>query len=385
MAPSRGWIHLTQNRVNARRLFGTRSPNFIRAATDPSNKAQVYISRSLDPYLNLSIEHYLLQKTPADSTILFLYTNRPCIVIGRNQNPWVEVNLGLLRYGELKVDLVRRRSGGGTVFHDEGNVNYSVICPTSTFDRDKHAQMVVRALQSLGVEKAKVNQRHDIVVDKVTDGEKKTFKVSGSAYKLTRLRSLHHGTCLLSSPNLPTISSYLRSKAKPFIKARGVESVSSPITNTGIASESFEKAVVSEFSTMYSSEEVTLVGSPEENVPEIAKGLEELKSLDWTYCQTPQFTFSYSTGRDTGTAEGHGFELDFTARHGEITSVDDSEYGKGVSRTALNSTVTSLKGQKIHEIEDWIRLLPQASSPSGTRETHPGVVMNDLFGGNKWD
>ncbi|KAF8848298.1 hypothetical protein BDZ45DRAFT_562261, partial [Acephala macrosclerotiorum] len=268
---------------------------FIRAATDPSNKSQVYISRSFDPYLNLSIEHYLLQKTPPDSTILFLYTNRPCIVIGRNQNPWVEVNFGLLRYGKLKVDLVRRRSGGGTVFHDEGNVNYSVICPTPAFDRDKHAQMVVRALQGLGIERAKVNPRHDIVVDKVVEGEEKTFKVSGSAYKLTRLRSLHHGTCLLSSPNLPTISNYLRSKAKPFIKARGVESVSSPIINTGVANEPFEKAVVSEFNTMYGSEDVVLVGEPEETVPEIAKGLEELKSLDWTYRQTPQFAFSYNT------------------------------------------------------------------------------------------
>lgn len=255
----------------------------MRAATNSSSKSQVYISRSLDPYLNLSIEHYLLQKTPADSTVLFLYTNRPCVVIGRNQNPWIEVNLGILRNEELRVKLVRRRSGGGTVFHDEGNVNYSVICPTPAFNRDKHAEMVVRALNKLGVEKARVNERHDIVVDKEDEegeGALKQFKVSGSAYKLTRLRSLHHGTCLLSSPNLEAIWRYLRAPAKLFIKARGVDSVSSPITNVGISNESFEEAVISEFRSMYDSGQALVVSEAEKEVPEIAKGREELMVCD---------------------------------------------------------------------------------------------------------
>jgi lipoate-protein ligase A len=258
--------------------------SFVKNATDPSRKYQVYISRSNDPYLNLSIEHFLLQKTPPESTILFLYTNRQCVVIGRNQNPWVEVNLGLLvderpepdRFGN--VDLVRRRSGGGTVFHDLGNVNYSVICPTSAFDRDIHAQMVVRALRGLGVTKAKVNERHDIVIDSRQDQPKqsqpdkplnKPLKISGSAYKLTRLRSLHHGTCLLSSPNIGLISSYLRSPAKPYIKARGVDSVNSPIANVNVSNEAFENAVVAEFGKMYSPTEPTIVTDSLGDVVEI--------------------------------------------------------------------------------------------------------------------
>jgi lipoyltransferase/lipoate-protein ligase len=261
----------------------------------------VYISRSLDPYVNLSIEHYLLQKSSPESTILFLYTNRPCIVIGRNQNPWVEVNLGLLKNKLAKaekVDLVRRRSGGGTVFHDEGNVNYSVICPTAMFDRDSHAHMVVRALQSLGVEQAKVNERHDIVLDiglAKADGEgineitlplltPKPLKISGSAYKLTRMRSLHHGTCLLSSPNIGKIGQYLRSPAKPFILARGVDSVSSPITNVHVANEAFENAVIEEFGRLYGSVEPVTVAGEEAEVPEISNGLAEMKvSDDWNY------------------------------------------------------------------------------------------------------
>lgn len=254
----------------------------VAAASDASWKARVYLSESHDPYLNLSIEHYLLQKSPADSTILFLYTNRPCVVLGRNQNPWIEANLGFLRNGKLDVKLVRRRSGGGTVFHDEGNVNYSVICPTSEFNRDKHAEMVAKALSFWSADKVRVNERHDIVLDKPDEeGALKPFKVSGSAYKLTRLRSLHHGTCLLSSPNLGSISKYLRAPAKPFIKARGVESVSSPITNVGMSSESFKRAVVWGFQSMYPEagdrdSPFLIYAHAARKVPDIAKGVEEL-------------------------------------------------------------------------------------------------------------
>lgn len=274
---------------------------------------QSYISTSRDPYLNLSIEHHLLQKSAADSAILFLYVNRPSVIIGRNQNPWFEVNLALLKAGEHArtdqisgvgiVDLVRRRSGGGTVFHDEGNVNWTVISPPPAFTRDKHAEMVVRALRSCGVDRARVNERHDIVLDQ---GDRKSrsdpddthdtpfrsneptaqrpLKISGSAYKLTRQRALHHGTCLLSSPNLNTIPHYLHSPAKPFIKARGVESVSSPVGNVLISNDRFMEATTKQFHAMYSSEkaiEAMQVGDEALDTDNIRKGYDELKVSDY--------------------------------------------------------------------------------------------------------
>lgn len=146
------------------------------------------------------------------------------------------------------VALVRRRSGGGTVFHDYGNLNYCVICPAATFTRDKHAKMVTQAIRTQDA-RARVNERHDIVLDQdALEIEKDklsgadlcrssnhpngvSLKISGSAYKLTRQRALHHGTCLISSPNIDNISRYLKSPARPFMKARGVESVRSPIGN----------------------------------------------------------------------------------------------------------------------------------------------------------
>lgn len=278
------------------RHAATTTPTWHAATSLPTSRVQIYTSHSHDPYLNLSAEHFLLQHSHPDSTILFLYTNDPCVVIGRNQNPWLEVNLGLLLSSSADADadaddnkspehvrLVRRRSGGGAVFHDRGNVNYSVICPPAVFDRNKHAEMVVRALRGLGVVTAHVNARHDIVIlnnennndehensspssfssssssssfSSQSEGGSSTpspatFKISGSAYKLTRLRSLHHGTCLLSSPHLAQIGRYLRAPAAPYLKARGVESVRSPIRNVGVATEAFMEGVTREFVDMY--------------------------------------------------------------------------------------------------------------------------------------
>jgi lipoate-protein ligase A len=321
MAPSRGsgLLHVRRGLLAGfaipRTGFGSfrRFASFTDTLSDPRNKLQSYISTSNDPYLNLSIEDHILRKSPPDSTVLFLYVNRPCVVIGRNQNPWTEVNLGILdatRHGtddaEAEppgigaVDLVRRRSGGGTVFHDEGNLNWSITCPRNDFTRDKHAEMVVRALRKLGVDRARVNERHDIVLDQgheqrasdpqdthrtaytVDDGTPpRPLKVSGSAYKLTRLRALHHATTLLSSPNLHIIPQYLRSPAKKHIQAKGVESVSSPVGNIGLEVKPFQLRLQQEFAEMYAAQGdanvVATVGDEHLNVPDIKKGYDEIR------------------------------------------------------------------------------------------------------------
>ncbi|EEY19651.1 lipoyltransferase [Verticillium alfalfae VaMs.102] len=365
-------------------------------ASAATARTQVYISRSSDPLLNLSIEHHLLQTTPSESTVLFLYTNRPSVVIGRNQNPWLELNLPLLhayvprpatqgRGDDGKdghtagVTLVRRRSGGGSVFHDAGNVNFSVICPPAAFDRDRHAEMVVRALRGLGVPGARVNCRHDIVVDVGADADagkagvrappqassapapetcaankgpedgKATFKVSGSAYKLTRLRSLHHGTCLLSSPNLGSIGQMLRSPAEPFIKGRGVESVRSPVRNVGVGNEEFEGAVVREFGAMYGAFDV--IAEVDEDAAElesVRKGMKELQRQ---------------------------FNLSFEARQGVLQS-----FVLGSTSPAGEKwSVASLTDAKIHDVNDWVERL-RGGGVNSDRASAIGSWLNGLLG-----
>lgn len=183
--------------------------------------------------------------------------------------------------------------------------------PSPVFDRDTHAEMVVRALHGLGVCSATVNTRHDIVLlpDGMVAAQTKmeagtpegTRKISGSAYKMTRLRSYHHGTMLLDS-RLEDVRSYLRSPARGWLKARGVDSVRSPVANVGVGTEVFVDAVVREFGRMYLRGEkkmdvldkamdkqkndpepgemgigVCYVGEEALEVGQIRKGVEELK------------------------------------------------------------------------------------------------------------
>ncbi|KAL3445755.1 hypothetical protein BJX65DRAFT_141334 [Aspergillus insuetus] len=306
------------------------SDQFARLASRPTSFHQIYQSLSSDPYVNLSIEHFLLEHAPPESVILFLYVNRPCVVIGRNQNPWLETNLRKLQNdrdpdresNDEDAVFVRRRSGGGAVFHDAGNLNYSVISPRTSFTRNKHAEMMVRALHRVGAVNTSVNDRHDIVMSMNGNMPR---KISGSAFKLTRFRALHHGTCLLNSPNIDSLGSFLRSPARDYIKAKGVESVRSPVANVSSAMrdapapfsiQAVIASVMEEFADLYQTNPDAVrraqrahaneseiyagndwvagaVGDPEASqVPEIKKGLDELTSLEWKYTQTPQFTFS---------------------------------------------------------------------------------------------
>ncbi|KAF3906984.1 hypothetical protein ABW21_db0204257 [Orbilia brochopaga] len=260
-------------------------------------RLHIYRSSSTNPFFNLSAEDYLLRHSPVDSTILFTYTNEPCVVIGRNQNPWAEINMPLLRRMQQSPDthvhFVRRRSGGGTVYHDLGNLCWSVIMPSKAFDRDKYARAVVKALRNLGVDKAGVNERHDIVL--LSDLETDTKKVSGSAYKIIRERAYHHATLLLSS-NLENIGGLLSSPLRPYLETAGVASVRSPVTNIGVDKQQLIDAIEAEFLQMHqdSVDSVSRVTLDEgETITArdyIREGMAELQSIKWLYSQTPRFT-----------------------------------------------------------------------------------------------
>lgn len=314
----------------------------LRDLRDISRKTPLIFHLTSDnPYYNLSIEHYILVNSDPASRILLFYTNRPCVVIGRNQNPWLETDVGRLRAGgqgsktnnasadnlHSPIDLIRRRSGGGTVFHDDGNLNYSVTVPNTTksFTRSLHAEMVVRALSPLsprlGFTDLKVNDRNDIVMRSnslpETSAPPTWLKVSGSAYKLTKGRALHHGTLLFSSPNLANISSLLRGPGHDFIEAKGVESVRSKVGNLAWTDDLQQRAqtkqaitdaICTEFWDMYGQSpddqariprqkgynEIYLdeTEADERQNPEIAAGVAELSTRQWTFDQTPRFDFT---------------------------------------------------------------------------------------------
>lgn len=180
--------------------------------------ARVVRSESTDPHLNLALEDALLDRIEPGSRTLFLCRNRDSVIVGRHQNPWIECDLFAMRSDG--VLLARRQSGGGAVFHDTGNTNYSFLAAKAEYDQDAGFQIVLHALADLGI-RAERTERNDIV-----HGGR---KFSGSAFRHRRGRSFHHGTLLLSA-DLDRLVRYLRAPARR-ITAKGTASIRSRVVN----------------------------------------------------------------------------------------------------------------------------------------------------------
>lgn len=176
----------------------------------------IYQSNSNDPFINLSLEHHLFETETLPA--LFLYQNNSCVVIGRAQNPWIETNLKFLN--EHNIPLIRRQSGGGTVFHDLGNLNFTFFSNKDDYDKSANMRIIIEALASLNV-KVSENERHDLLLqDK---------KISGSAYREQRHKAFHHATLLINS-DLTNLRQSL--KAQNYnIQSKGVPSNRSSVMN----------------------------------------------------------------------------------------------------------------------------------------------------------
>lgn len=239
----------------------------------------IFISKLRSPHLNLAIETALFNTLKPNAFQLFLYVNDPCIVIGRNQNPWKECNVKAAR--EMHIPIIRRRSGGGTVVHDHGNINFCVQSPRTSFDRSIHIELLVNALQSKGCS-LKINDRHDILN---AQGE----KVSGSSYKLVRLKAYHHATMLLNS-DLPMLRKLLRKDpSSGIITGLGTESVSSPVANSGISRQVYIDTWVELFQKRYGPGLQVTYFDDSMITNAIEEDAEELRSWDWCFGEAPKF------------------------------------------------------------------------------------------------
>lgn len=143
---------------------------------------------SQDPWENLALEQALFLQGPRKTWHLWFYINRPCIVIGRNQNPWREVRLSQAQARDLPV--LRRFSGGGTVYHDLGNLNFSFLGPKESYSKPGILSYLVQGLMTLGLEVEMTPQG-----DLTFQGK----KVSGQAFQILPDRVLHHGTLLFNA------------------------------------------------------------------------------------------------------------------------------------------------------------------------------------------
>ena len=238
-----------------------------------------------DPAWNLALDEYLLTCFPGE--VLTLWRNGPSVIIGKNQNALEEIDLDFVRAHQIPV--VRRLTGGGAVFHDLGNINYTLIRPCEAGDFNNYAKFtrpIVDFLATLDV-RAELSGRNDLLVD--------GLKFSGNAQAVRGERILHHGT-LLFSADLSRLSGALR-PPKLKLESKAVKSVSSRVTN--LADHLPSPMPVGEFLARLRAYFLQAVPGlcPYTLTPADRDAVDRLRSTkyaawDWNFGASPRYTWS---------------------------------------------------------------------------------------------
>ena len=267
-----------------------------------------YLGESVDPYENLAVEQYLMETVGEDACILYLWQNSRTVVIGRNQNAWAEC-----RTTELNQDgghLARRLSGGGAVYHDMGNLNFTFLVSKKNYDLQKQLQVIVTACRNLGLD-AQITGRNDVAID--------GRKFSGNAFFDSKGQAYHHGT-LLIDVDMSLLGRYLMpSKAK--LQSKGVDSVRSRVVNLKelcpqITVDRMKAEMLKAFSQVYGMESREL-SATEFDKDYVNQLRERNASWDWNYGKSLPASFSCEDRFPWG-----GIHLQLQVEKGRVTRAE---------------------------------------------------------------
>ena len=260
--------------------------------------------RGFNPYENLALEEALLNRVGKGELILYLWQNERTVVIGKNQNPWKECRTALLN--EEGGHLARRLSGGGAVFHDLGNLNFTFLMPAKDYDLPRQLTVIEKACQSLGIP-AQRSGRNDLLAD--------GRKFSGNAFYTHAGKAYHHGT-LMVDVDMEKVQRYL-SPSKAKLAAKGVDSVRSRVVNLkefvpDLSIDRLSEALIAALAEVYGRSVCPL------DVSELALGNLTAKyaSDAWLYGQRLPFTASVEERFAWG-----GIEIQLNVNEGEIHAV----------------------------------------------------------------
>lgn len=318
---------------------------------------RIIIGSSHDPWRNLALEE-LIFDSPGDGVSLYLWQNENTVVIGKNQNAWRECRTSLME--DEGCTLARRTSGGGAVYHDLGNLNFSFVSKKALYDDRRSTDIIIAAVRSLGVQ-AHFTGRNDIVTG---DGA----KFSGNAFRFSREAALRHGT-LLVAVDMDRLSRYLApSRAK--LESKGVESVRARVANLAeknpaITPETLAGAVAAAFEREYGK----CVRADESffNEADVAKIYERNASWEWRMGSSPRFDAELEKRFPWGSVE-----LGLTLSSGLVTAVRCYSDAMDVSLAPavasalegarfgakdLSMAVGRLESAEACDVSDWLKTL----------------------------
>lgn len=247
-------------------------------------KLKYYITKETDPYKNLALEEYFLHNVKNDECILYLWQNEKTVVVGRNQNPWKESRIKDL--SNVGGRIVRRLSGGGAVYHDLGNLNFTFLLTKDNYNVDKQLKVITDAVNRLGIPAVK-SGRNDITVE----GK----KFSGNAFYSLADKCYHHGTILVDV-DMSSLSKYLNvSKTK--LKSKGVDSVKSRVINLteyrpDLTIDSLIDQLIIAYGETYGLEPI-MIDSSSLLKEKLSVGVEKFSSWEWNYGRKIEFGDSF--------------------------------------------------------------------------------------------
>lgn len=326
-----------------------------------ANNMRIIHTSTVDPWWNLAVEEFLLDNVEPGQCILYLWQNENTIVIGRNQNPWKEFKTELFESEGGK--LARRLSGGGAVYHDMGNLNFTFISSREVYNLKRQVRVILDAVNSVGIE-AQMSGRNDLTAD--------GRKFSGNAFCFRKAGAYHHGTVLISA-DFSKMTKYLQVSPEK-IRSKGIESVRSRVVNLtelkpDLTIDRIAEALIDSFRSSYNC--TATVEREISGDKEIKDSLEELyckySSWKWRYGEAPKFDINLENRFSWG-----GVELCFLLENGVVT--DTMVYSDAMDEAYISELPGIFKGC-VFNSRQLAQRLHEAAAGYDEEDGFPGIVL----------
>ena len=312
------------------------------------------VSPAGDGWRNLAVEDYLMDHLRPDDAVIYFFINRNAVIIGRNQNPWAECRLGQMQADG--VQLVRRTSGGGAVYHDRDNLNYSFIMGSELYDLNKQLGLILASVRAMGIP-CEFSGRNDILAN--------GRKFSGTAFCDRGKVKLHHGTLLVNT-DLEKLQRYLNVDASK-LTSKGIRSVRSRVCNLSefnpdISVDVMLKQLINVCRNAYNG--CNRINMDDIETEELERYVAKHSSTEWRLGKTPRFDYEADCRFTWG-----GVQLLLRLQGGIVESLDvysdandvslaeqikSSLRGAAFNSSALSSALRTAGDPRLDELAEYL-------------------------------